>query len=299
MDNEPAPVENRSEILKQERLALAAAKKKKFQDELSAKLLHLNLDHCYSSSVGDANDEGKKLQASRDLVDQFFQSHVCLDPGKVTELERSTQLQHCCEAWHNERKFRITASIMKEVSHRKDTTSCHAFIQRKLMPKQIDNKAVRYGKSNEELAIKACVNCLRKDDRIVNISKCGLFKVFIDPSEPWLAASPDGIAVETTLSSQNKGCLKVKCPLVCEKTAFVDSCKSVTGFCLLQCDGRMQLSKSHGYHYQIQTQMHTTHFPWSDFVVWSPTQEPFVQHVSYDAGFMTTAIIKARNFYLF
>ena len=140
------------------------------------------------------------------------------------------------------------------------------------------------------------MNCLMKDDRIVNVSKCGLF---IDPSEPWLAASPDGIAVETTLSSQNKGCLEVKCPLVCEKTAFADACKSVTGFCLVQCDGRIQLSKSHGYHYQIQTQMHTTHFPWCDFVVWSPTQEPFVQHVSYDAGFMTTAIIKARNFYLF
>ena len=44
LDNEPAPVENRSEILKQERLALAAAKKKKFQDELSAKRLHINLE---------------------------------------------------------------------------------------------------------------------------------------------------------------------------------------------------------------------------------------------------------------
>jgi len=42
LDNEPAPVENRAEILKQERLALAEAKKKKFQDECSAKLLHLN-----------------------------------------------------------------------------------------------------------------------------------------------------------------------------------------------------------------------------------------------------------------
>ena len=43
--------------------------------------------------------------------------------------------------------------------------------------------------------------------------------------------------------------------------------------------------------------MHITHLPWCDFVVWSPTQEPFVQRVLYDAGFMTTALRKARNFY--
>ena len=74
LDNEPAPVENRSEILKQERLALVEAKRKKFQDKLSANLLHLNLDHCYRSSVDhlcDSNDKGKKSKASKDL-EQFF-----------------------------------------------------------------------------------------------------------------------------------------------------------------------------------------------------------------------------------
>jgi len=42
---------------------------------------------------------------------------------------------------------------MKEVCHRKETISCDSFIQRKLMPKPLNTKAVRYGKSNEELAI--------------------------------------------------------------------------------------------------------------------------------------------------
>lgn len=68
LDDEPAPIENRLENLKQERLALAAAKKKNFQDDLSAKLLHLNLDHCYSSSadkLGGIKDEEKVLQAPK------------------------------------------------------------------------------------------------------------------------------------------------------------------------------------------------------------------------------------------
>ena len=63
----------------------------------------------------------------------------------------------------------------------------------------------------------------------MNVHKCGLF---IDPAEPWLAASPDKIVIESTSSGQSKGCLEVKCPLTCEKTAFADACKSVAGFVL-------------------------------------------------------------------
>ena len=95
LDIEPPPSESRSENLKQERLALAAAKRKKFQDELSTKLLHLNWDHCYSSSVnnlGDTNNEDSIPQASKDLVDQFYQSHIVVDSEKAAEVERSTQL---------------------------------------------------------------------------------------------------------------------------------------------------------------------------------------------------------------
>jgi len=158
LDNEPPPTENRSENLKQKKLALAAVKRKKFQDGLSTKLLHINLDHCYSSSVdnlSDINNEESKLQAPKDLVEQYFHSHICVDSEKA---ERSTQLQHCCESRHIEIKFRITTSILKEVSHHK-ASSC-AFVKRKLVPKQLDTKAVWYGKSNEEMAIMTYVTCI-------------------------------------------------------------------------------------------------------------------------------------------
>ena len=166
-------------------MALAAAKKKKFHDELSAKL---KLDHCNSSSVdklGDSNNEETKLQASKDLVDRFsnatFVTLIRLPKWKgLLSYNIVVKLGTLQEN---------SASIMREVSHRKETTRCHAFVQRKLIPKQLDTKPIRYGNSNEELAIKAYVTCRRKDGRTVNMHKCGLF---IDhPAEPWLAASPD------------------------------------------------------------------------------------------------------------
>ena len=76
------------------------------------------------------------------------------------------------------------------------------------------------------------------------MNPCGLH---VDSFEPWLATSPDGIVVDMSLSSQRRGCLEVKCPFVCEKTAFVDACKTVTAFCLVQDGEHMFLSKSHGF----------------------------------------------------
>ena len=297
LDGEAAPAENRLEQLKRERLELAAAKKQKFKSDLSAKLLHLNSDHCYCASndmLGDSKDDRKTIPSPKHLVNQLYRCHVCLDSESKIELERNTHQQHRSEVWHMERKLRITASIMKDVCHRKETTSCHNFIQRKLMLKHIDTKAVQYGRNNEESAIKAYLNYQHQRGISVNVYPCGLY---VDSSEPWLAASPDGIVVDMSLSNQSKGCLEVKCPLVCERTAFVDACKTVAAFCLVQDGEHLSLSKSHGFYYQVQTQMHITRTMWCDFVVWSPTQDPFVQRVQYDVSFMNIALSKARNFY--
>ena len=44
---------------------------------------------------------------------------------------------------------------MKEVYHRKATTTCEAFVWNKLVSKSIDTPAVCYGKHHEAIAIKA------------------------------------------------------------------------------------------------------------------------------------------------
>lgn len=78
-----------------------------------------------------------------------------------------------------------------------------------------------------------------------------------------------------------KGCLEVKCPVLCEKSLMIDVCKKNALFCLKEKDGEMQLSSAHSYYYQIQTEMHVTRLPWCDFVMWSPIEDPLVQRVYY------------------
>ena len=47
----------------------------------------------------------------------------------------------------------------------------------------------------------------------------------------------------------------------------------------------MYISESHGYFYQVQTQMHVTNLKWCD------SQELFVQRIWYNSVFMKEAFL--------
>jgi len=68
-------------------------------------------------------------------------------------------------------------------------------------------------------------------------------------------------------NANKQGCLEVKCPYVCEQKSIVAASEDVAGFCLVESDAFMHLSKSHAYFYQVQTQMYVTETKWCDFVV--------------------------------
>ena len=295
LDDELAPTENRLDELKKQRLALAAIKKKKFLEDLSRQLQNLNHDHNYSPLTEWLGFPQEEIvsQVPKHLVNDLYQQYVSLDPQAAKHLERCTRLQSESDIWHEERKLRVTASIMKEVTHRKESINCQAFIK-KLLPKNIDTKATRYGKMNEAVAIQAYLNYQLKRGINVKIDACGLY---VHSSESWLAASPDAIVTDVTLGGQDRGCLEVKCPLTCEKMTFHNACRAVPSFCLTEDGAQMFLLKEHAYFYQMQTQMYVTDLHWCDFVIWSPIQEPFVQRIKYDVSFMKTMLVKAHKFY--
>ena len=164
---------------------------------------------------------------------------------------------------------------MNEVCHRIDSTS--AFISKKLAQKSIDVSATRYGQQHEQSAIASYVNHHRACGVMVCVQPCGLH---VDSSSPWLAASPDRIVLDPSQSAYNqKGCLEVKCPILCETSLISDVSRSNSTFCLKDKNGEMQLSTTHAYYYQVQTEMHVTRVQWCDFVVWSPIDDTFVQRV--------------------
>ena len=182
---------------------------------------------------------------------------------------------------------------MKEVCHRRVSTSCTAFIKKKINRVSLNTTAVCYGRQHEKDVIDAYVDYQVKRGVAIKVQKCGLV---VDASLPWLAASPDAI-VSTLKDDMSQGCLEVKCPFSCEKISISEACRTVAAFCLVvEQDGSMCLSKSHPYFYQVQTQTHVTHLQWCDFAVWSSLHQPFVQRIKYDVDFMKSAISKAGKF---
>ena len=154
LDNEPSPKETYLDEIKTERLTRAAAAKKIFQEKLSAQAKHVGQDHSYtrSSAVTDAAEpECDMTEVTQPhLVTELYTNHVVMNPDCLADIEESTRSQSSSELWFEARKFRITASIMKEVCHRKSTTSCRAFIQTKLSQAQ---SAISYGRQHENEAI--------------------------------------------------------------------------------------------------------------------------------------------------
>ena len=295
LDDEPAPLESREEFLekeKEERLSHAAEKKCRFQEELATMQLCVQHDHRYASYTAD-----KPLTESCDhsadihhLVRSLYTNHICINITNIHELEIHTRGQSSSEMWHHERKLRITASMMKEVCHRKETTSCKSFLMKKLSCTAVTTAAMRYGIRHAQCAIESYKNFHKLNGTKITVEPCGLF---VDSSEPWLAASPDGIVFE----GFQKGCLEVKCPFLCKQKSIADVRRENTSFCIEDKDGKLSLSNSHAYYYQIQMQMHVAKLPWCDFVVWSPVGDLFVERVLYNEQFMLNAISKARSFY--
>lgn len=99
----------------------------------------------------------------------FYHNHVCLSAEACIQLEASTRTHSRSEHWCDERKLRITASIMKEVCHRKATTSCEAFVQKKLSSRHIDTAAIHYGKDHESTAVKSYVDYQNKLGKAVKV----------------------------------------------------------------------------------------------------------------------------------
>jgi len=123
-------------ILMKERVIRAAEQKKKLLNELAAKLDQVHHDHTYVSLSREVKEatfpNNNTPRGQMHSCIQLYNNEVVIDASVAKVLEEKTREQSSSDLWHNQRKLRITASIMKEVCHRRISTSCTAFVKRKI-----------------------------------------------------------------------------------------------------------------------------------------------------------------------
>jgi hypothetical protein len=183
---------------------------------------------------------------------------IVVDLETARQLETQTQLQAECQIWKELHVGRMTASRFGQVIKRKSipsTSFLKSFASNHDMTKV--PPPIACGKENKKVAMNR-YSALK--DAVVR--ECG---IVINPSCPWLGASPDGIAIgvvgEPTL-------LEIKCPYAHCSDTVMEACRDPQ-FCFELQDGQAVLKRSHNYFFQVMGQMTISGTHSCDFILFT------------------------------
>lgn len=215
-----------------------------------------------------------------------FLKSLELSKQQREELQTATQGQSRSGMWLEERRKRLTASNFGEVCKMLPATGCGRLVKGMLYG-QVDNKFTRYGKVNEESALRKMEQELQ-----ITIDKCGLF---VDEDIPYLGASPDGLVRD------EDGLVEVKCPYTArEKTPmeYLRGCKVKFLVPHTEEDQIVKVNKNHDYYYQIQGQLHIAKRSFCIFAVFSP-KGIVIERILKDHQFWETKMEeRLKKFYI-
>ncbi len=174
------------------------------------------------------------------------------------------------------------------------------FLFSKLWDKSFTTTAMSYGIESESKARHQYLDDSKKLQPNFDIQETGLW---VSPSYPELACSPDGIVTDPRLITGNNetGLLEIKCPAILKNSDIAQfdtilTKSQVSRFCLQKSNGIIKLKTSHSYYYQVQMQMALTGHKWCDFVVWS-NKGYIVDRIQFNQQFWCDMCSKLISFH--
>ena len=190
-----------------------------------------------------------------------------------------SQSQAKSDVWHEERQWRLTSSRFGEIAHctgRRDYKKLCASL---LNPQKLFTRPILHGRQYESTALSAFV-----EQTGLKVQKVGLV---IDPSLPFLAASPDGLVGITHT-------VEVKCPYKGRK----DMVRPGPNFPFITEEGSdLKLRKQHKYYDQVQGQMLLTKRESCYFVIYTFIDLKIIS-VQFDQEYCQLSLIpKLKLFY--
>ena len=216
--------------------------------------------------------------ASRNYFDCRVDDINNITEAEARSLEMKTRGQAKSALWHDARSTRLTSSMFGRICKRTDRTDDSKLALQILHPPNLAKvTAIRYGVANEPNAIE---EYSRQTGDVVHRS--GLF---IHPSWPMLASSPDGIVDDDII-------IEVKCPYSA-KDKHIDA---ITVPYLSGQDGSLELKSNHNYYYQVQGQLAITNAKACDFVVFTETDMKIIR-IGRDEKFIEDMLSNLTSFY--
>lgn len=158
-----------------------------------------------------------------------FINSLTLTPDQSILIEKKTQGQSSNNFWLEQRKGRLTASILHEVSKKmneivKNKITKTTPLVAKVLGKtsNIDHvPAIKYGRAHENTARNLFLALESPKHRNFKVEHCGLI---VKADRPYIAASPDGIVSCLCCTKQ---VLEIKCPFSLANKSVVDGWKNL------------------------------------------------------------------------
>ncbi|XP_015216918.2 uncharacterized protein [Lepisosteus oculatus] len=217
---------------------------------------------------------------------------------KVACVEEETRGQRENPLWFQWRQNRITASVTHRIANCRFVNGRSSEPPRSYLQmvtgsgSGVRTRAMSWGIEKERIAVETYrKKKSRALGREVSVRDCGLF---IDPYRTWLAASPDGIVLDSE-TGEELACLEVKCPYKHRDHTASQACQD-PDFCLRQDGEGYRLKTNHSYYTQVQCQMAVVGLHTADFVVYTP-RETVIVPVEFDPVFWRETVAKLEMFY--
>jgi len=172
----------------------------------------------------------------------------------------------------------LTASHFGDIVKATEKRDLQKLAESILNPTELCGEAVVHGRTYETVAIE-------KFEKLssLKVTRCGLF---INPSYPFLAASPDGVISSTAV-------IEVKCPFN-GRNMLIKPGKFFPF--LAQTDNCVSLKKNHKYYYQIQGQLGIARREHCFFVVYTHA-DIFIEKVIFDECFFLNEMLPKLEFF--
>ena len=228
----------------------------------------------------------------QELVQTFYRTNVFVTKDEACEIERSTKSQSDSAMWMEERKKRVTASKVGGIAKMRPGTKRAKKVEDMLYTRFSGSAATRYGVLMEEETRKQYVTYQQQHGHPgLQTEQAGLC---ISCSNPWLAASPDGI-VHDPNSQPATGLLEIKNPYSARNDT-IQEFATKTSSCLSIKQNTLYLKHGHDYYFQIQCQLYCADKAWCDFVV-RTNKEIHIERIHQDREWWTLQLAKCKKFY--
>ena len=209
---------------------------------------------------------------------------------EVSAIEKMTQAQAECSAWHEHRVGRITASKVYDVL-RTDPTSpsislLNSLTQTSFNKHRTSLPSLSWGIENEANALEVVRQVYSGQHSNFSLVKCGLF---LNPRYKYHGASPDGIA---SCDCCDKKIVEAKCPY-----SYRDI-EDITTVMKNFLNDEMSIRKEHKYYAQIQAQLAVCDVTKCVFVCFSPKGGSIIVEVMFDSDWFNERENRLRLFLL-